>query len=280
MAHYRDPKRRLTLKALGFQEDPFTTSADPRFLYLSPQHNEVLSSAQEVIENRRGLAVIQGGFGVGKSTLARRIEAVYREYPDDFQVAAIHTASYESEYAALLDVSLALNVERRKGITMQWREFEGFLVDQAENRRNVVVILDDAQLMAPSSLRFVHHLYNFDVSMKLAQVVLFGQPEVYRLFDAHPEVASRVAGWYRLNPLVLEETFELIRFRCEVAGRRPPLLTQSALLKVWESTSGIPREVVAVCSAIVDVLGDQGKTLADDTVADIAVGNYLAVRSS
>jgi type II secretory pathway predicted ATPase ExeA len=271
MATLRDPQRRIILRELGFAEEPFSRSADPRFLYLSAQHGDVLDRIQEVVEERRGLAVVEGGFGVGKSTIARRLESIYRTYPGDFTVVFVHTAAYESEYAALLDVCYALNLDRRKGMTMQWREFEGFLVDQKEQKRNVVVVLDDAQLMAPDALSLVHHIYNFDISQKLAQVILFGQPELQRIFNQRPEVLSRVDAWFRLNPLSLEDTLELIRFRCAVAGRKEPLLTQSAFLEVWKATSGIPREIVAVCSKVINEMGQQGKSMADNAVVHAAL---------
>jgi len=276
MARLRDPQRRIILRDLGFSEEPFSRSADPRFLYLSAQHGDVLDRIQEVIEERRGLAVVEGGFGVGKSTIARRLESIYRAYPQDFSVVFVHTAAYESEYAALLDVCYALNLERRKGMTMQWREFEGFLVDQKEQGRNVVMILDDAQLMSPGSLSLVHHIYNFDISQKLAQVILFGQPEVQRIFNQRPEVLSRVDSWFRLNPLSLEDTLELIRFRCAVAGRKDPLLTQSAFLAVWQATHGIPREIVSLCSKIIDHMGAMNRKVADMPVVEAALKDYVA----
>jgi general secretion pathway protein A len=274
----RDPQRRIILRDLGFAEEPFSRSADPRFLYLSAQHGDVLDRIQEVVEERRGLAVVEGGFGVGKSSIARRLESIYRSYPEDFQLVFVHTAAYESEYAALLDVSYALSLERRKGLTMQWREFENFLVDQKSQSRNVVVILDDAQLMAPDSLSLVHHIYNFDIAQKLAQVILFGQPEMRRIFDQRPEVLSRVDSWFRLNPLSLEDTLELIRFRCSVAGRKEPLLTQGAFLDVWRETRGTPRDIVSLCSKIIDEMGRQAKSVADNGVVQAALKDSLPPR--
>jgi general secretion pathway protein A len=279
MTSLRDPQRRIILRDLGFAEEPFSRSADPRFLYLSAQHGEVMDRIQEVVEEHRGLAVVEGGFGVGKSTIARRLESIYRAYPQEFMVVFVHTAAYESEYAALLDVSYALSLDRRKGMTMQWRELESYLVDQKELERNVVLILDDAQLMTPDSLTLVHHLYNFDISQKLAQVVLFGQPELQRIFNMRPEVLSRVDSWFRLNPLSLEDTLELIRFRCAVAGRKEPLLTQSAFLEVWKATHGIPREIVALCSKIINVMGHQNRMMADNPVVQQALQESQPPRS-
>jgi type II secretory pathway predicted ATPase ExeA len=278
MVRLRDPQRRIILRDLGFSEEPFSRSADPRFLYLSAQHGDVLDRIQEVVEERRGLAIVEGGFGVGKSSIARRLESIYRAYPEDFVVVFVHTAAYESEYAALLDVSYALSLDRRKGMTMQWREFESYLVDQKERGRNVVVILDDAQLMTPDALTLVHHLYNFDISQKLAQVILFGQPEIRRIFNARPEVLSRVDSWFRLNPLSLEDTLELIRFRCAVAGRKEPLLTQSAFLEVWKMTRGIPREIVALCSKVINEMGRLNKSVADNATVQVALEDSLPPR--
>jgi general secretion pathway protein A len=279
MTSLRDPQRRIILRDLGFAEEPFSRSADPRFLYLSAQHGEVMDRIQEVVEEHRGLAVVEGGFGVGKSTIARRLESIYRAYPQEFMVVFVHTAAYESEYAALLDVSYALSLDRRKGMTMQWRELESYLVDQKELERNVVLILDDAQLMTPDALTLVHHLYNFDISQKLAQVVLFGQPELQRIFNVRPEVLSRVDSWFRLNPLSLEDTLELIRFRCAVAGRKEPLLTQAAFLEVWKATHGIPREIVALCSKVINVMGHQNRMMADIPVVQQALQESQPPRS-
>jgi type II secretory pathway predicted ATPase ExeA len=264
----RKLERRLQLKHLGFAEDPFMASADPRFLYLSTQHGEVLERARDVIEEFRGLAVVEGGYGVGKSSLALRLESIYRGMPDEFRVVFVHTASYESEFAGLQDISDAVSLPRKRGLTKQWREFEGFLVDQHEQGKNVVITLDDAQLMQGDALRIVHTLYNFDRSgRKLAQVILFGQPELGYIFAMHPEIRSRVNSWFRLNALSVEDTVELIRFRCRVAGRDEPLLTQAGYLEIYEATGGTPRDIVSVCARLVDEMaGQKEDTASVDTV--------------
>jgi general secretion pathway protein A len=270
-------ERRLTLKRLGFAEDPFMASADPRFLYLSSQHGEVLERARDVIEEFRGLAVVEGGYGVGKSSLALRLESLYRGLPDEYRVVFIHTASYESEFAGLQDICEFIGVPHKRGLTKQWRSFEEFLVDEHEQGRNVVVILDDAQLMSPDALRIVHTLYNFDArGRKLAQVILFGQPELSFIFGMHPEIRSRVNSWFRLNPLSVEDTVELIRFRCKVAGRDQPLLTQAGYLEIYEASEGTPRAIVSICARLVDHLGDSRDPSADVELVREAVAEWRA----
>jgi general secretion pathway protein A len=268
-------ERRLLLKDLGFLEEPFAISADPRFLYLSTQHGEVLERTRDVVEEFRGLAVVEGGYGVGKSSLALRLESIYRAVPDDFRVVFVHTASYESEFAGLQDLCHSLSLPRRRGLTKQWREFENFLVDEHQQGRNVCIILDDAQLMNQDALQIVHHIYNFDRGgRKLAQVVLFGQPELAYIFALNPEIRSRVDSWFRLHPLSLEDTLQLIRFRSTVAGREDLLFTQSAFLEVYDATGGVPREVVSVCARVIEELGLRGEKTADVEATQAAIAHY------
>lgn len=273
-------ERRLLLKALGFLEEPFTISADPRFLYLSTQHGEVLERTRDVIEEFRGLVVVEGSYGVGKSSLALRLESIYRALPDEYRVVFVHTASYESEFAGLQDLCHYLDLPRRRGLTKQWREFENFLVDEHQQGRNVCIILDDAQLMDQDALRIIHHIYNFDRGgRKLAQVALFGQPELSYIFALHPEIRSRVGSWFRLNPLSLEDTLNLIRFRCRVAGREEALFSQSAFLEIFDATNGVPREIVSVCARVLEELGKRDEFTADIEATQSAIRVYRSLHS-
>ena len=257
------------------------TSADPRFLYLSTQHGDVLERTQDIIEEFRGLAVVEGGYGVGKSSLALRLEFLYRGMPDSYTAVYVHTAGYESEFAGLQDISDAVAVPRKRGLTKQWREFESFLIDEHEKGKNVVIILDDAQLMAADALRIIHTLFNFDVrGQKMAQVILFGQPELSYKFSVYPEIRSRINSWFRLNPLSIEESVELIRFRCRVAGRDEPLMTQAGFLEIFEATGGTPREIVNLCARLIDEMGARGLNTADIDTVQKGIDYYREVHSS
>ena len=272
-------QRELSLKDMGFLEDPFTPAADPRYLYLSAQHGDVLKKTQNVIESSRGLAVVEGGFGVGKSTIARRLETIYRTAEDENVVVFVHSANYPSEYAALLDICNQLNLIRRKGMTQQFRELESFLVEQSSRDRTVVIILDEAQRMTPDALSMVHTLYNFDINRKLAQVILFGQPELQRIFEQRPEVRNRVYSWFTLHPLSFPDAYELIRFRCKVSGRDKPFISQAAYVEVNRVTNGIPRDIVILCSEIVDEVTRSGRNpgdnIVDDAIVKTAIDTFL-----
>jgi general secretion pathway protein A len=272
-----DLLRTSVLNTLGFKEEPFSPIADPRYLYLSTQHGDVLMSAQRAIDEYRGLLVVEGAYGVGKSTVARRMELIYRGYPDEYFVVYVQQAKYETEYAALSDISTACGLPRRKGITQQWRELENFLVQQKGLGRNVVIIMDDVQLMSPDALSAVHSLYNFEAYQKTAQVILFGQqPKMHSIFAAREEVLSRVYTWDTLRPLSFPDSYELIHYRANVAGRKEPFISQSQFIRVWEQTGGIPRNIVNICSLMIEEVGKQSKRGVDDEVVGSAIERYRA----
>jgi general secretion pathway protein A len=269
-----EPQRILTLNALRFKEEPFSTSADTRFLYLSNQHGDILARTQAIIDQRKGLAVITGAYGIGKSTVARRLDQLYRMAPDEYFVLFVANASYESEWAALEDFCTACGLTPKRGLTGTWRLLEDYLNRIKASGRNIVMLLDDAQLMAPAALTALQHLYNYDVQGKIVQVILFGQPEIRQVFNKRPEVLSRVYNWFELNPLTSPEAYSLIQFRCNVAGRSDNLLNRKQFLEVYEVTSGVPRYLVNMCSLIVDQIMVQGKEDIDDQVVRDAIAEF------
>ncbi len=270
----REPLRRLVLNSLGFTEEPFSRSADPRFLFLSTQHGQVLDLTLDVIEQRNGLAVVEGRYGVGKTSVARRLLSLFSDEPG-YVVVYAHSSAFESEYAALMYVCNYLGLPPRRGLSSQWMELEHYLIDKTEQGKNIVIIFDDAHKMGPEGLDFAHRIYNFDITKKLAQLILFGQPEISKVFRNKDEVLDRVDSWFRLNPLSLEDTLNLIRFRCGVAGRSEPLLTSGAFLQVFEITKGIPRPIIFLCSKIVDVMGEMKVNIANEEVVEVAAKAFL-----
>ena len=93
------------------------------------------------------------------------------------------------------------------------------MADAYTAKRNVVILLDDAQLMDPSALEVIHRLYNFDYDAKVAQVLAFGQNEMLGLFEQNKAVNARVFARLILSPLALGSALQMVLFRLNVAGR-------------------------------------------------------------
>src|SRR5574337_336102 len=119
-------------RKLGFKEYPFSVSADPRFLYLSAQHQVVLEAIDQVVANRQGLAVVEGDVGLGKSTLARRLHDIYNSI-DGVLTLYIHTASYKTSFEALNDITSKFGLPPRRSETALMASFEKWLVEQRKD---------------------------------------------------------------------------------------------------------------------------------------------------
>jgi general secretion pathway protein A len=245
--------RLVRLDRLGLKEDPFKLAADPRYLYLGPEHLAVYRQAQGVISRRRGLALISGDMGMGKSSLARRLYDVYAS-EDSIDIAYLHTAAFKSPMDAARQISDALKIPAQRSLQRQMDSLERFMADAYTAGHNVVVLLDDAQMMETSALEVLHRLYNFDYDSKVVQVLAFGQSEMAYVFEQNKSVNARVFVRLALPPLTLSSALQMVVFRLRVAGRQEPLIDDDAFEVLYEKSQGVPREIIRICAVALDSL--------------------------
>ena len=272
------PHRTFTsaYKQLGFKEFPFSTSADPRFLYLATQHHLVLEKLQALIEAHQGLCVVDGNIGVGKSSEARRLyDILTGDGGASFVVVHIPTAVYRTAQDVLADIATKLGVPPGRSQRKLLDNYEKQLTQLRLAGQTPVVILDDAQLMRPACLDAFQYLYNFDIKDKLLQVIMFGQnPELGTLLAQNGGLMSRIVSWQTILPLDYPEAVSMINFRCAVAGRSEALLEESAFERLFEFSAGIPRVMVIVCGDLLLALAEANRRSA--TISDVqqAIGRY------
>ena len=245
--------RLARLDRLGLTEDPFKLSADPRYLYLGPEHLAVYRQAQGVVSRRRGLALITGEMGMGKSSLARRLYDVYSG-EKGLAICYIHTAAFRSAMDAARQICMALGVPPQRSFQRQMEGLEQMMADAYAAGRNVIVLLDDAQLMSSEALEVIHRLYNFDYDSKVVQILAFGQREMTGLFETNKAVNARVFVRLALPPLTLASALQMIVFRLRVAGRHDPLINDDAFEMLYEKSQGVPREIIRLSALAIDEL--------------------------
>ena len=264
---FRDEEWRLVrLERLGLKEDPFTLSADPRYLYLGPEHFAVYRQVQGVIARRRGLALITGDMGMGKSSLARRLFDVYA--PDEsVSIHYIHTAAFKSAMDAARQISISMGLAAQRSLQRQMEELEMAMAESYRAGHNVVLLLDDAQLMVREALEVIHRLYNFDYDAKVIQILAFGQQELANLFQSEKAVNARVFVRMVLPPLALPSALQMILFRLQVAGRSAPLIADDAFELLYEESRGVPREIVRLCAIATDQLLQTDENLINAEIA-------------
>jgi type II secretory pathway predicted ATPase ExeA len=131
---------------------------------------------------------------------------------------------------------------------------ERMMADSFTAGRNVVIMLDDAQLMESEALEVIHRLYNFDYDAKVVQILAFGQSEMNALFETNKAVNARVFVRLALPPLTLSSALQMVIFRLRVSGRNEALINDDAFELLYEKSQGIPREIIRLCALAVDYL--------------------------
>ncbi len=266
---YDEEWRLARLDRLGLKEDPFKLSADPRYLYLGPEHLAVYRQAVGVISRRRGLALITGEMGMGKSSLARRLYDVYAA-ESAVEICYIHTAAFRSAMDFARQVSLSLELPAQRSFQRQMETLEQKMASVFGTNRNVIILLDDAQLMAPEALEVIHRLYNFDYDAKVVQILAFGQREMNGLFETNRAVNARVFVRLALPPLTLSSALQMVLFRLQVAGRSDPLIDDDAFEWLYEASQGVPREIIRLCALATDFVLQSDATMINlDVVREV-----------
>lgn len=265
--------RVIRLERLGLKEDPFTLSADPRYLYLGDEHLAVYRQAQGVIVRRRGLSLIIGDMGMGKSSLARRLYDVYAP-EENTVIAYIHTAAFKSAMDAARQVSASMSIHAKRSFQNQMEALEEASAEFYRQGKNVVLLLDDAQLMHRDALEVIHRIYNFEYDTKVVQVLAFGQQELTDLFASDKAVNSRVFTRMVLPPLTLPSALQMVLFRLQVAGRSDPLISDDAFEMLYDRSGGVPREIVRLCALSTDKLLEVNESLVSAEVMAEVIEKY------
>ena len=230
----------------GLNEKPFAITPDPRYLYLSERHAEALAHLLYGINEAGGFVQLTGEVGTGKTTVVRSLLA---QAPKNAEIALILNPRMTAlEFLLTICEELGIGVpdsatESRKDLVDILNQY--LLRAHAAGRR-VVVVVDEAQNLAPEVLEQVRLLTNLETNtQKLLQIILIGQPELRELLASYElrPLAQRVTGRYHLDPLSKEETAAYVRHRLRVAGATNDVFTGPALHEVYRLSGGVPRVI-------------------------------------
>jgi len=238
---------------LGLKKEPFSTSPDPDFFYQSSQHHTALMRLMIEIRLRRGLSLILGDVGVGKTTLLRKVLQMVSQRPDII-CTMILDPTYEDERAFLADLIklFQIDFDMNGATVVEYREaIKDFLFQKGvEEGKIIVLLVDEAQKLNPVSLETLRTLLNYETNdYKLLQLVLLSQLEILPKLKQMQNLLDRIDLKFILKPLNQEEAEELIRFRLHKAGlsKDNNLFTYDAIQAIFEITRGSPRKITMFC---------------------------------
>ncbi len=238
----------MYLDPFKLKELPFRLSPDPQFLYLSKQHARAKAYMESTIWFTDGFVVITGEIGAGKTTL---IESFLREIQSDVVVAQINQTQVSSvDFLQAILVQFGFSpFKMKKGEIIA--TLNNFLIEQYAAGRKVLLIVDEAQNLAPRVLEEIRLLSGVETTKeKVLRIILAGQPELNAKLDA-PELVQltqRVRLRFHLTALSQSETRGYIQHRLEVAGAADrQIFTEDTFAQIFRFTGGVPRLVNTLC---------------------------------
>jgi general secretion pathway protein A len=234
----------------GLNEKPFSITPDPRYLFMSERHGEALAHLVYGVTESGGFIQLTGEVGTGKTTLCRSL--LLNRMPSNADVAVVLNPQLSApEFLEAICEELGMAVPQPKGSIKALIDAlnRHLLEAHAEGRRTILVV-DEAQNLAPDVLEEVRLLTNLETSkQKLLQIILIGQPELRELLARNDlrQLAQRITGRYHLEPLTREETNQYIEHRLKVAGALGEVFDAGAKRVIFRISQGVPRLINVIC---------------------------------
>ena len=260
----------MYLQFYGLRDIPFSLTPDPRFLYFTASHREVMANLSYGIQYGKGLIVTTGEVGTGKTTMLRAMltkldRSVLCSYifnpgltvPDLYQQmgADFGLGHYTSKSDMLMKLGKMLMMRHSRGL-------------------RTVLIVDEAQGLSRELLEEVRLLLNFETyTEKQLQIIMVGQPELRQLLN-NPDLRQlkqRISLRCEIKPLKADEVPAYIRTRLKIAGAsRLNLFNANAIALIFRASEGIPRLINNICdNALLTGYATNAKTITPAIVSEI-----------
>jgi len=205
-------------KYYGLKERPFNVTSDPAFFFSSKKHQEAISHLLYGVSQRKGIIVLTGEIGTGKTTICRFF---LNQVGKNVKTAFILNPTF-SEVQLLESIIKDFGIDTKNKTKLgRIQELNNFLLRESAAGNNLVLIVDEAQNLKPALLEQIRLLSNLETEKdKLLQVVLVGQPELNQrlnLYDLR-QLRQRIMVRYHIGPLDNDEIKSYINWRLEIAG--------------------------------------------------------------
>jgi len=260
----------------GFSDSPFENNLDQRFLFLSQDHEEVLSALSYFIQEDKTFTLLCGDVGTGKTML---VHSFLEKLPSYVIPMMISNPQFEY-HEILLFVAGYLGIEgHSKGSLALAGEIKEALVKTRAQGQKHVLIIDEAHLLSDENLEHIRLLSNIETSQKLLQILLVGQYELSHKLE-RPEMRQlrqRINISRFLSPLDPSETIRYIDFRLKVVRSSFDLIFEpSCKHLIYSLTNGVPRLINLVCDNALLVCKTEGRARINKKILNKA---YETLRS-
>lgn len=262
-------------RLLGLNSEPFSSTPDPRFFYLSDEYRECLQKLEISIRLRRGLNVILGEVGTGKTTISRVLLQQFRKDSEIYQFHFLLDPGFSSDFQFYSNLVSLFDIDPPRRCVADYREeIQKYLFRRGvEEGKTIVLVIDEGQKLSRSHIEILRTLLNYETNeYKLLQVILFAQMEFLKRVRGLENFTDRVNMTYRFRPLDEHETRKLIEYRLKVAGlnHESAMFTDDAYMAVYMNTMGYPRKIITLCHHALLTMMIRGSEKVDETVVRLA----------
>ena len=263
--------------SIGLKSDPFSTSPNVELFYPASHHRQCLEGLELAIRMRRGLSVVRGGIGVGKTTVSRKLIQNFKKESDDFDFYLILDPKFESEIILLQHIIELFGVDEKGDSVQACRNIiENYLLKVGvEQGKVLVLIIDEGQNLPGEMLDVFRTLLNFETDdFKLLQLIIFGQPEMGNMIHKYPNFEDRISFDFEIGPTSIQDMRGMIDHRIVVCGgKEGDWFTDEAIKKIHKNTQGYPRKVTQLChQALLTMMSENQTEITESTVQKVISG--------
>ncbi len=271
------------LEYYKLREHPFSNVVDNRFYYNSPQHANALIKLRHSIDAKRGLSVVVGDIGAGKTTLARRLLEELDETKYEAALLVIIHSSVSSEWL-LKKFALQLGLDDVKDNKVELLgQLYGRLQEIHDEGKTAVVLMDEVQMLnSREIMEEFRGLLNMEMEEgKMINLIFFGLNELDEVMSLDEPLKQRVAMRISLSAFSEGETKDYVFHRMKVAGSETSLFTEDAISQLWKYSKGLPRLINTICdNALLEGFLVKAQAIDGNTIKTVAVDLGLNGESS
>jgi general secretion pathway protein A len=245
------PDRSLTKSSTyevywGLRVLPFENVPDPNFYVPSVKHEAALERLLDGIHARKGIVVLTGEIGSGKTLLSR--EVILKLPQSQYEIGLVSNPTVPGE-EFLGEILFQLGLDPYGTRAEQLRRLNDQLLANYRRQVDTVVVVDEAQAIEQDRLfEELRLLSNFQLNDRfLITLVLVGQPELWERIARIPQLAQRVAVRHHLDCLDRAETKAYILSRLTAAGGDRPIFSSGAISFIHHRTGGVCRLINSLC---------------------------------
>ena len=262
------------LEYYKLSEHPFSNVVDSRFYYDSPQQSAAITKLKYAIDTKKGLAVVIGNIGAGKTTLARKLlEELDEEHYEAALLVIIH-ASVSSEWLfKKFAIQLGVKNIREDKIELI-SEIYRRLAEISEEGKKAVVLMDEVQMLnSREIMEEFRGLLNMESpDGKLVNFIFFGLPDLDHVLSLDEPLKQRVAIRIRLDAFTQENARDYIKHRLKVAGCSNDIFSDKSIQLIWKYSNGSPRLINTICdNALLEGYLFKNPIIDESTIKTVAV---------